>query len=297
MSIPSVLRLLLLAAIWGGSFLFMRIAVPEFGPMPVVEMRVVLAAVLLWMVARIMRTSESLLPHWRHFLIIGFLNTALPFALFAYAAREISASLLAIANSTAPLFAAVMSVVLLRQRLNPQAWIGLLLGVVGVGLVGIDQMQLPPEGRLAFMAGLGAACSYGCASLYTRYAANTASSSATAQGSMWAASMLALPLLLVSDGVPTALSTITPVAWFSALMLGLVCTGLAYILYFRLIHDEGPVRALSVTFLIPLFGIFWGWLILNEQVTWHMVFGVILVLLGTALTNGLLRWPRAANAQ
>ena len=295
MSFPSVMRLLLLAAIWGGSFLFMRIAVPEFGPMAVVEIRVVLAALLLWFVSRMMRKRESLLVHWRHFLIIGFLNTALPFALFAYAAREISASLLAIANSTAPLFAAVMSVVLLRQQLTTQAWIGLVIGVVGVGMVGIDQMQLPEAGRLAFFAGLGAACSYGAASLYTRYAANTASSSATAQGSMWAASMLVLPFLIASDGLPNTVATITTVAWFSALMLGLVCTGLAYILYFRLIRDEGPVRALSVAFLIPIFGIFWGWLILNEQVTMPMVLGVLLVLLGTALTNGLLRWPTTAR--
>ena len=296
MSFPSVMRLLLLAAIWGGSFLFMRIAVPEFGPMPLVEIRVVLAALLLWLVSRLMRNRESLLIHWRHFLIIGFLNTALPFALFAYAAREISASLLVIANSTAPLFAAVMSVVLLRQPLPVQSWLGLLIGVFGVSLVGIDQMHLPDAGRLAFYAGLGAACSYGAASLYTRYAANTASSSATAQGSMWAASMLALPFLIASDGLPNTLAAITPVAWLSALMLGLVCTGLAYILYFRLIRDEGAVRALSVTFLIPIFGMFWGWLILNEQVTLPMVLGVLLVLLGTALTNGLLRLPKAVRS-
>lgn len=289
MSLPSILRLLLLAAIWGGSFLFMRITVPEFGPAPVVEIRVLLAAILLFFVSRFMGERQSLRPHWRHFMIIGFLNTAIPFMLFAYAARDISASMLAIANATAPLFAAFLSVILLGQRLAVGAWAGLLFGVVGVALVGADQLQLSSQERWAFLAGLGAACSYGCASLYTRYFTSTTTSSATAQGSMWAASFFILPVLALGDPLVATLTTISLLAWVSVVLLGLVCTGLAYLLYFRLIQDEGSVRALSVTFLIPVFGIFWGWLFLDEIVTGFIVLGTVMVVAGTALTNGLLR--------
>lgn len=282
MTLIGFARLLLLAALWGGSFLFMRMTASVVGPAWLILARVSLAAIFLWMVA--MWLNKWLQPsrYWRHYLLLGFFNSALPFLLFAYAAQTISASLLSILNSTAPMWAAVIARVWLKTELSMSRLVGMGIGLAGVAvLAGIESMTLPSGGMWAIAAGLAATLSYGIATNYTKVAPNVESFS-NAHGSMWAATLFMIPVALATPMpaevpiVPTGLAV---------LALGIVCSGVAYLIYFRLVADFGGVSALTVTFLIPVFGILWGAWLLGEPVTWTTVCGGLLVLLGTAMVT------------
>lgn len=283
MNTASAVRLLLLSAIWGASFLFMRIGVPVLGPSLLIVARVGLASVFLLTVALYLRKSLDTPRHWKHYLVLGLFNSALPFLLFAYAAQTVSASLLSILNATAPIWAAAIGAIWLRTRLSAKTVLGMLFGVIGVGiLAGFETLALPGGGALAIAAGLGAAFSYGIATTYTK-SATSVDPFANAHGSMWAATLLMLPFAAQAPAVPH----IPPVhVIFSVVALGILCSGVAYLLYFRLVADMGAAPALTVTFLIPVFGILWGALFLDEKVGWHTLAGSITVLLGTALVTG-----------
>lgn len=283
MDTASLARLLLLAAIWGASFLFMRVAAPVMGPVPLIFMRVGLAALFLLAVAARLRRPLEVARHGRHYLLLGLLNSALPFLLFAFAARTVSASLLSVLNATAPIWAALIGALWTRQGLAPRQAGGMLLGLAGVTLLaGVEALVLPRGGWLAVLAGLGAAFSYGLATNYAKRAAPV-EPMANAHGSMWAATLWLLPFMAV---VPVPAGTWTPWLASSVILLGVLCSGVAYLLYFRLIADLGAARALTVTYLIPLFGILWGNLFLGETMGWHTVMGCVAVLTGTALVTG-----------
>lgn len=282
MDFPSFLRLILLAAIWGGSFLFMRIAANVMGPAVLIEARVLFAAIALLVISLYLKKKLELTKHTRHFFIIGLFNTALPFLLFAYAAQTLNASTLSILNSTAAIWGAVIGVFWTKTPLTKRGTLGLLIGVIGVAvLVGWDAVRIGEEATLPIIAGLMAACCYGIA---TNYAKNAPSVPAfnNAHGSMWAACLIVLPLIpfVPMREVPTQ------EVWLAVVLLGVVCTGAAYLLYFRLVTDIGPSSALSVTFLIPMFGILWGNLILGEPIGINTAVGTILVISGTMLVTG-----------
>ncbi|ANO34183.1 hypothetical protein BCU83_15070 [Vibrio breoganii] len=277
-----MLRLICLAAIWGGSFLFMRISANALGPAYLIEARVLFAAVSLLVVAWYMKKKLDFTAHTKHFFIIGLLNTALPFLLFAYAAQTLPASILSILNSTAAIWGAAIAIVWSRSLPTLRVIVGLISGVIGVYiLVGLDNALLPANSGVAMIAGVMAACCYGIASNYAKNAPKI-SSFDNAHGSMWAACLIVLPLLpfMPIREMPDVQISI------SVILLGVVCTGLAYLLYFRLIEDLGPPSALSVTFLIPLFGILWGNLFLDEQVGWNTALGALFVIGGTMLVTG-----------
>lgn len=289
MDVASIFRLIALAAIWGGSFLFMRIGAPVFGPGVMIELRVGLAALFLWLVCRFLGRQTRLRQQWRHFLVIGLLNSALPFMLFAYAAQTLSASLLSILNSAAPIYGALIAAVWLRQPVTRSAAAGLLLGVAGVATLVAGSVMLTGDGWWwAIAAGLAAPFCYGLASVYTKQSSTAVDPTDNAHGSMWAAAILVLPFALLQP----IRQTPTPSDWIAVSALAIVCTGAAYLLFFKLIKDVGAMRALSVTFLIPVFGVLWGALFLDETVGWSKLLGGALVLCGTALANGVISLER-----
>jgi drug/metabolite transporter (DMT)-like permease len=278
----SLVRLLSLAAIWGGSFLFMRVAAPIIGPVLLIESRVGLGALFLLLVSWALKRQLNFREHWRHYFVLGLVNSALPFLLFAFAAKTLSASMLSVLNATAPIWGAIIVAIMTGARLSTRTSVGLGLGVIGVMiLLGFDALAVQPGATVAVLAALGAAFSYGVATTYARTARKVDAFS-NAHGSMWAAT------LLVSPATPffPILSSPGTGVMAAVLVLGIVCSGIAYLLYFRLIADLGAASALTVTFLIPVFGILWGHLFLNEQVRCHTIVGSTIVIIGTALVTG-----------
>ena len=282
MNTANLIRLVTLAAIWGGSFLFMRIAAPVLGPAVLIEYRVTFAALFLAAIALMLRKQLHLRQHWKHYLILGLFNSALPFLLFAFAARTLSASVLSVLNATAPMWGALIGAVWQRQMVSARVMLGLALGTVGVALlVGFDHVSSREGAGIAIAAGVFAAFNYGIASTYAK-SAKAVEPFANAHGSMWAAALLTLPSLALfpQPGEPTV-GIIG-----AALALGILCSGIAYLLYFGLIRDVGPTSALTVTFLNPLFGILWGTLFLHEVVGWYTIVGAAVVISGTMLVTG-----------
>lgn len=293
MKTTDLFRLILLAAIWGASFLFMRIGAPVLGPAVLIEYRVGFAALFLAVVAVLLKKPLGLRRHWKHFLILGFFNSTLPFMLYAYAAGSLSASVLSVLNATAPIWSALIAAVWTRKAMAPRTMLGLALGLGGVALlVGFDQAATRPGAGLAIAAGLLAAFCYGIATTYAR-SAEAVEPFANAHGSMWAAALLVLPAL------PFFPAPASPGMGVMAavLALGVLCSGVAFLLYFRLIHDVGATSALTVTFMIPVFGILWGCLFLGEVVGWYTIAGSAIVIAGTALVTGFrpnLSWLRGS---
>lgn len=285
MSTANLLRLIFLAAIWGGSFLFMRIAAPVLGAPVLIEYRVLFAALFLAVMALVLKKPLALRQHWKHYLILGLVNSALPFLLFAFAARTLSVSLMAVLNASTPLWGTLIAAVWSRHPITPKVAIGLLLGACGVALlVGFDHVTSKPGAGIAIVAVLCASFMYGVASNYTRSAASAQGVEpfANAHGSMWASVLLVLPV------VPFFPAPATPTIGVmgAVIALGVLCSGVAYLIYFRLIQDVGPSSALTVTFLSPLFGILWGVLFADETIHWYTVAGASIVVVGTALVTG-----------
>jgi drug/metabolite transporter (DMT)-like permease len=272
-----LVRLLALAAIWGASFLFVRMVAPVLGPIATADSRMLIAglALALWF------RFTGFDPQWRrwafHYAAAGMINTGLPFILYAFAALYITAGEMAVLNATSPMWGAAMSAALLGERLTARRIFGLVLGIAGVALI----VRPTGEGAtlLAAAAGLAAAACYGFIGVYLRRWAPGAPAKGLAVGTQLAAGLIVLPLVPIW---PPLLSP-TPLILASVLALGLVCGAVAYVLYFRLIADLGATGALTVTYLIPLFAMLWGALFLAEAVTLAMAGGAALVILGTLM--------------
>jgi drug/metabolite transporter (DMT)-like permease len=278
-----LLRLVTLAALWGGSFLFLRITAPVLGPLFLAELRLALAAATLlawgWMTGR----QIQLAGRWRSYLVIGAVNSAAPFALFAYAAVHLPASYSAVLNATSPLFGALFAALWLNERLTLRRMAGALAGMAGVALlVGFGPVALDANVILAALAAIGGACCYALAVVYTRRKAAGIEPFAVAVGSQVGAALVLSPALAPWPG--GELFTAGIVA--SVLALAVACTAFAYVLYFRLIADIGAARALTVTFLIPVFGVLWGVLFLGEPLSLFMLAGGALVVGATWLVVG-----------
>nr|AUN37370.1 drug/metabolite transporter (DMT) superfamily permease [uncultured bacterium] len=280
-----IVDLLLLAMLWGGSFLFMRLAVPEFGPLPLVEMRVLVAALFLLPLMLRHHRADVLSRNWRGLAFIGITNSAIPFALFSFAMLSITSGFAAILNSTSPLFAGVIAWIWLRDRLPWMRAAGLLVGFAGVALLVWGKPTFSLRGdALAIAAAIGASLSYGFSPNFIKRHMTQVPPIVIATGSQVVAAIVVLPMA-IAQWPATTPSTI---AWLSAVAIGVGCTGIAYILYFRLIRNVGPTRAIAVTFLIPGFGMLYGALFLGEPVTAGMIAGCAVILAGTALATGVI---------
>jgi len=287
----------LLAAIWGASFLFMRIGVVEFGPLPTAAMRATIAAAFLLPMVWLRGSLPDLAKHWRKTFFIGLLNSAIPFAMFSFALLSISTGLSAILNATVPMFGALVAWLWLKDKLNASRVLGLVIGFAGVALLawratGPGASFKPDAAAVApgwaVLACLIAVVCYGISASYAKRYLSGLPPLVTAAGSQIGATLgLALPALwLWPARMPGS------AAWLALLAVGVVCTGLAYILYFRLIENAGPARALSVTFVLPVFAVLYGVLFLGESVTPWMLGCAGVIVCGTALSTGLLRLGR-----
>jgi len=290
MPAADIARLLVLAALWGGSFTFMRFAVPAMGPLWLAASRVSLAFLALFAYALLRGKVPAVRTHWRDFLMIGVVNSALPFALFCFAEQYVGGSTAAVLNATSPFFATIVAALWLREPITAAKFAGMLLGLGGVGmLVGWQPAQLTGNVALAVVACLAAALCYGIASVYAKARMAGVPSFVTALYSQLAAALVLAPALPL---VPLP-SEATPLVAANVVALALASTAIAYLLYFRLIANIGPARALTVTFLIPLFGVLWGWAFLGETIGAGMLAGCALILLGTWLALRPGRRPMA----
>ena len=282
--------LAVLGAVWGASFLFIGLAAPEFGPLALMFSRVLIAGLILLAVAvaslgpRQIRESLRLRENWRAYLIIGLLNSALPFTLIAYSELRLPVSLAAILNSTTPLFTAAVAARWGSERMDGRKAAGLLLGVIGVAvLMGGGPVALSPAILLAVLASLAAALSYGTATVYAaKHVSGLPSILASVAQLMAATVILAVPAALA---VPPATPSPAAIAALAALIL--LSTTFAYLLYFFLLRNVGPTRTASVTFLVPLFGTFWAVLFLQESITAGMLLGMAIILSSVGLVTGL----------
>ena len=275
--------LLLLGALWGASYMFIRVAVPALGPFALMGLRVALAAsVLALYAAFLVRDLPKFRSRWREFLIVGATNSAVPFTLIAAAEIELTASLAAILNSTTALFAAAVAAVWIGEALTMKKVFGLVMGLVGVAvLVGWDPIPLNSIVLLSVGAMLAASLSYAIGGVYVKRTFAGVPPLAMAIGQQAGAAVLLLPLAAVSlpeeaPPLPAALS---------ALALTLLSTAVAYLLYFRLIENVGPTKTLTVTFLIPVFGLLFGAVLLGEPVGVGTLVGFGIILYSVALVT------------
>ena len=293
MSVASIIDFVVLAAIWGASFLFMRLAVVEFGVVGTAAMRVGIATAFLAPLMLAKGHGPVFRREWWKVCLVGVLNSALPFMLFSFALLSITTGLSAILNATVPLFGALVAWWWLKDRPTGSRVLGLVIGFAGVAALAWDKASFKPDAvsgiapAWAVLACLLATVCYAVAASATKRFLTGLPPLVTATGSQLGATLLlTLPALwLRPEQMPSSQ------AWLALVVLGVLCTGVAYILYFRLIEQAGPARALAVTFALPVFAILYGALFLGERVTaWMLMWGGV-VLLGTALSTGLLKIP------
>ncbi len=283
MSRNDVIDFVLLSSIWGVSFLFMRIAVPEFGPFALIGIRCGLAAICLLPLVLMREGSAQMLAHVRELTVLGFVNAFIPFTLLAYAALSLTTGFAALINATTPLWAGVVGLLWLNAKLTRLQWVGLALGVVGMTVLTWGKVDFKPGGSgLAIVAGLAATLAYGFASHFAKRKLSKVSPLGVATGSQLVGTFLVLPLAIIYW--PHTLPS--PKAWVAATLLAVLATAIALILYFRLISRLGGQKASTVTFLIPVFAAGWGAAVLGEIPTIPMYLGGAIVLMGTALTLG-----------
>jgi drug/metabolite transporter (DMT)-like permease len=276
--------LTVLGALWGGSFLFMRAAAPEFGPVALIAVRLVIAAAVLLPLLHWRGGLGPIREHWRPLVVVGVLNSALPFCLLAYATLSVTAGFAAVLNGTTPFFAAVVARVWLGAALTRPRVVGLVVGFCGVVVLVWDKVSFKAGGSgLAIVAGLCASLSYAVAASYTRRRLAGVPPLAIAGGSMALGAVCLLPF--AAFAIPAVAPT--PRAWGMVVALSVLSTAVAYVLYFRLLARLGPTGAVAVTFLIPAFAMAWGWLFLGEGITGRMAAGTVVVLVGTGLASGV----------
>ena len=279
---------LALGALWGSSFLFMRFSAIEFGAMATAAGRVGIAAAFLLPIVLIKRLLPELQQHWKKIFFMGIFNSAIPFACFAFALLSITTGLSAILNATVPMFGALVAWIWLKDKPALSRVAGIAIGFTGIALLAWDKATFKPDASgmapgWAVLACLLACLCYGIAASFTKKYMAGINPMVTAAGSQIGATLgLALPAIWLWPAKPPGTT-----AWLSLLVLGVACTGIAYILYFRLIEKAGPQRTLTVTFLIPVFAVFYGVLFLREAVTPWMLLCAAVIVCGTALATGL----------
>ena len=274
-----VAELIALAALWGGSFLFMRVAAQDFGAIPLVEARLALGALVL--LPFLWQSRAHFTPAlWLRIAGIAAVNSVIPFALFAWGAERAPAGIGAITNAMTVMFTSLVAYLMYGERIGPRQFIGLVAGFVGVAILASGRTGGQAVWPAA-LAGAAASLCYGLGINFVRRYLTGLPASAVAAANLLCGGVLLAPLALWTW--PD--HAIAAKAWGSAVLLGVLCTGIAFVLYYRLIGRIGAARASTVTYLIPLFGVIWAWLILSEPLTLTMGLAGALILAGVALSQ------------
>lgn len=274
-----MLELAVLGAIWGGSFLFMRVAATDFGPVPLVEMRLSLGALILlpflWQ-ARALFTPRL----WLTIAGIATVNSVIPFALFAWAAERAPAGIGAISNAMTVMFTALVAFIFYGERISGRRALGLAAGFAGVVFLASGRVAGTSVWPAA-LAGTAAALLYGVGINLVRRHLTAYPPVSIAAAALVSAAVLLSPLAIYT----WPHHPIAAASWGSAALLGVLCTGVAFVLYYRLIYRIGAMRASTVTYLIPFFGVIWAWIVLGEPLTLSMAVAGALILSGVALSQ------------
>jgi drug/metabolite transporter (DMT)-like permease len=269
----------LLGAIWGASFLFQRVSAPEFGALPLGEIRLALgAAVLLPFLWR--DRAAFPLRIWPRIALVGAINSAIPFALFAWAAQRAPAGVIAISNSMAVLFTALVAFLFFGERIRVRQGIGLVAGFAGVVVLAGAKTAGMSLGW-AVVAGTSAAFLYGIGVNLIRHWLTGLPPIALAAATLSSAALVLAPFAIAAWPAGAQ----SGIAWAAAIALGVVCSGIAYALYYRLIQRIGGARAVTVTYLVPLFAVAWAWMLLDEVPTLAMLAAGALILGSVALSQ------------
>ncbi len=285
MKAKDLVDLVLLAAVWGASFLFMRMGAPDFGIVPLVQLRLAIAAIFLLPVLYLRVGFAEFRPDWLPLTLLGFFNSAIPFLLLTYSTLYVTAGFSSVINATAPLWGALIAWLWLSEKLQPTGIIGVVLGFAGVAVLAGDKDSLAvPGSALAAAAAVAGAFFYGIGANYAKRYTRHLRSLSVATGSMLYPAILLAPFAIWLW--PASSPSVT--AWVAVVLMGIASTGFAYILYFRLIANVGPTRAITVAYLIPVFAVVWGALVLDERVTPLMIVGCLVIFVGTALVTGIL---------
>lgn len=276
-------RLVLLAAIWGASFLFMRIAAPEFGAVPTAFLRVLFGAIGLACLLVMMKSTFRFEGKFGVALMLGVINSGLPFLMYCLAATRLPAGYSAILNATTPLMGALIGGLFFGETLTLRKWGGVLSGIVGIMIITTTaKTDVTGSVVIGVIACLVPTACYGLAGFLTRRWISQRGGldpKMVAFGSQLGATLFLLPFFVGSVSHGPAIFWLQGGVWASVIALGLMCTALAYILYFRLIADIGPLRSLTVTFLIPPFAVLWGYLVLGETLSEGFGMGALIVCL------------------
>jgi drug/metabolite transporter (DMT)-like permease len=279
----SVFELLLLSFFWGSSFLLIQVGVAELGPAPLIFLRTMIAGLVLLLVLAFRREVWTLFKHWKNFIPLGLLDSSLPYMLSAYAALHIPSGTISVINAVTPLWGALVAWLWLGIRLTMTGALGLLIGLVGITFLVWDRFELAlSNSTLALTAAvLGPVC-YALSACYAKKYLSSFSPFVNATGSSLTSGVLLLPLACY--WWPT--ESVSATAWLAALVLAVLCSAVAYVLYYRLIQHIGPARAMTVSYLVPVVGLFWGWMLMDEHFTLRTFLGVLLIFTGLALANG-----------
>lgn len=289
----SIVELLLLSFFWGSSFLLIQIGVADFGPAPLIFLRTMLAGLVLLIVLAFRRQISTLFNHWKSFIPLGLLDSSLPYMLSAYAALHIPSGTISVINAVTPLWGALVAWLWLGIRLTLTSAIGLFIGLLGIVFLVWDRFELAlSDSTLALVAAVCGPICYALSACYAKKYLSSFNPFVNATGSSLTSGVLLLPLAWYwwPD------TEISATAWYAALILAVVCSAIAYVLYYRLIQHIGPARAMTVSYLVPVVGLFWGWALMDEHLTARTITGVMLIFSGLALANSVKLKPTAKRA-
>ncbi|TFG64464.1 MAG: DMT family transporter [Spirochaetales bacterium] len=288
MNLSEILLFILLSAIWGSSFIFMRILSPVLGPLTTTGLRLFIAGLFLVVFFLFKKHKLEWRRFWKQYLFIGVVNSAIPFSLLSFAALHQSASVSAIINSLAPIWAALFSVILLKERLTAGKIGGLVLGIAGVAVISVFGKHTETAVSLPGAAAcvLAAVC-YGFGGTWIKKYGSSIPPKSIAAGSQLASGVLFLPYMIAA---PPAAAIRADIVLY-VLVFSLMCSAFAYLIYYRILSSAGPTRALAVTYVVPVFGFLWARIFLKESITWPMIAGGAVIFAGIFLISKRKRMP------